>query len=120
MEDVFENLEIGLEAFENLIVFIDIFSNYDFTGDLKRIHVLKENGENAVIKDCIKWGVQFVREYQIAELSNDDSKPSETNSNRAKKSTWEKAQAKEPSFHLSQFSTSINLKKSSKRRRTWH
>ena len=27
MEDVFENLEIGLEAFEKLIVYIDKFSN---------------------------------------------------------------------------------------------
>ena len=81
------------------------------------MYVEKENGENAVIKDFIKWGVAFVREYKIAELSSDDSKPSESNSTvienestsddvedqiGAKESSCEKAQAKEPSIHLSQ------------------
>ena len=84
------------------------------------MYIQKENGENGVIKDFIKRGVQFVREYQIAELGSDDSKSSESkievienesNSNdvedqiRAKKDTWEKAEVKEPNIHLSQVDT---------------
>ena len=56
MEDVFDRIDSGLEAFEKLVDFMKNFPNYDLNKDVELMHP-KENG---VFKDFIKFGTAVV------------------------------------------------------------
>ena len=58
MDDVFNKLEEGLEAFEKLESCMNLFPNYDLKKDLDESYVDKEN---AIMKKFIKIGIKFVR-----------------------------------------------------------
>ena len=61
MEDVFDKLEIGLEAFEKLVAFCRKVPKYSLAGDLEEMY----KGEaNLIVKDFIIWGKKIVQEYQ--------------------------------------------------------
>ena len=62
MEDVFDRLDIGFEAFEKLVAFRSKHSKYNLVKDLEGMY---EGKENFIVKDFIKWGENFVRTYQV-------------------------------------------------------
>ena len=66
MEEVFDKLEIGLEAFEKLIICTFRLPNYNLNEDLEKIYHEKEN---VIVKDFIKWGMEFVMNHQSVDLS---------------------------------------------------
>ena len=72
MEEVFDKLEIGLEAFEKLIICTFRLPKYNLKEDLDKIYHEKEN---VIVKDFIKWGMEFVMTHQSVDLSqvNSDS-----------------------------------------------
>ena len=66
MEEVFDKLEIGLEAFEKLVICSLNLPKYNLKKDLETIYHQKEN---AIVKDFIEWGVNFVKTHQSVDLS---------------------------------------------------
>ena len=66
MEEVFDKLEIGLETFEKLVICTFRLPNYNLNEDLEKIYHEKEN---VIVKDFIKWGMEFVMNHQSVDLS---------------------------------------------------
>ena len=58
MEDVFDRLDSGFEAFEKLVTFCSKQPKYSLVKDLDRMYF---GEENFIVKDFIKWGEKFVR-----------------------------------------------------------
>ena len=73
MEEVFNQLEAGLAAFDKLLAFRKQFPNYDMNLDLDKMYETKQSTIN---KDFIKCGVQFVGSYDVKE--NDESEKEES------------------------------------------
>ena len=72
MEEVFENLEVGLFAFQKRVRFCSEFPKYSLTEDLKRMYVEKDN---IIVKDFIQLGDRFARTYQtnLNEVNESDA-----------------------------------------------
>ena len=62
MDDVFNKLEQGLEAFEKLASCMNIFPNYDLNKDLEESYIEKEN---AVMIKFIKTGFKFLKKNDL-------------------------------------------------------
>ena len=70
MEEVFENLEVGLYAFQKLVIFCSEFPQYSLMKDLEGMYVEKDN---IIVKDFIKLGDNFVRTYQTDQNEEKES-----------------------------------------------
>ena len=72
MEEVFENLEVGLFAFQKRVRFCSEFPKYSLTEDLERMYVEKDN---IIVKDFIQLGDRFARTYQtnLNEVNESDA-----------------------------------------------
>ena len=68
MGEVFDRIDMGLEAFEKLVKCMKEFPNYDLSKDVEEMYPK----ENRVYKDFIKCGVDFVRLYSY---ESDESEP---------------------------------------------
>ena len=60
MEDVFDKLETGLEAFEKLVALSSKLPKYNLADDLDEMY---EGEGNQLVKDFIKLGDKFVRNW---------------------------------------------------------
>jgi hypothetical protein len=69
-EEIYDNIEIGLEAFENLNKFIPRFPKYDLNADLETLYSDKNDVR---VKDFIKLGADFVMSLDAIELSQFDT-----------------------------------------------
>ena len=70
MEEVFDQIEIGLTAFEKLIQCTKAFPSYNLEEDLDLMYKSVEHG---ITKEFIRKGVEFVRNFQPVGLSQSDS-----------------------------------------------
>ena len=70
LDEIFDQLETGLDAFEKLIKFIPRFPNYNLDDFLEEGYSEEYNSH---VKDFIRLGVQFVRSLDTAEPSQVDS-----------------------------------------------
>ena len=64
LDEIFDQLETGLDAFEKLIKFIPRFPNYNLDDFLEEGYSEEYNSH---VKDFIRLGVQFVRSLDTAE-----------------------------------------------------
>ena len=67
VEEVYDALEAGLEAFEKLITCTHKFPKFDLDEDLDAVY---RKEEHTIVKDFIKWGFKFVDYYQNGENSD--------------------------------------------------
>lgn len=66
LEDIFDKLEIGWEAFEDLVNFIHRFKTYNLKEDLQTLYTDKDNIH---MKDFLEWGARFVyRKLKIGKM----------------------------------------------------
>jgi hypothetical protein len=64
VEEVYDAIEAGLEAFEKLISCTCKFPKFDLDEDLNAVY---RREDHAIVKDFIKWGFEFVNSYQNGE-----------------------------------------------------
>ena len=62
-EDEFSRIESGLQAIETLVACTKQFPNYDLNKDTKEMYV---------DKDFIKFGVNFIKNYEVKENGSEE------------------------------------------------
>ena len=62
MEDAFNKIELGLQAFEKLVACTKQFQNYDINKNAEEMYVDKQD---FIYKDFIKCGVDFIKNYEV-------------------------------------------------------
>ena len=60
MEEAYDHIEAGLDAFEKLILCTQKFPKFNLDEELDTVYE-----DLAIVKDFVKWGVKFVKNYQI-------------------------------------------------------
>ena len=69
MEDAFSKIESGLQAFETLVACTKQFPNYNLNKDTEEMYVDKEF---TIYKDFIKFGVNFIKNYEVKDNETED------------------------------------------------
>ena len=62
MEGAFNQIELGVQAFEKLVACTKQFPNYDLNKNTEEMYVDKEN---FIYRDFIKCGVDFIKNYEV-------------------------------------------------------
>ena len=68
LDEMYDNLEIGLEAFRKLRNLISRFPQYDLNDNLEKLYSEKENVH---VKDFVKWGAKFVGSLDTVDITED-------------------------------------------------
>lgn len=66
LDEIYDNLEIGLEAFKKLGKLISKFRQYNLNDNLEKLYSDKENVH---VKYFIKWGTEFVGSMDTVDLA---------------------------------------------------
>ena len=75
MDEVFNRIDVGLEAFEKLVACMREFPKYNLSKDIDKMYPK----DSAVFKDFIKCGVDFVTAYPYENESDCESEPENDN-----------------------------------------
>ena len=75
MDEVFNRMDVGLEAFEKLVACMREFPKYNLSKDLDKMYPK----DSAVFKDFIKCGVDFVTAYPYENESDCESEQEKDN-----------------------------------------